>query len=326
MIILHVEAAVAEYYDHPLSDAYELAPRDQVSRFLKAEHPSYTATESPFLNIAKAATLDERWASARLRSTVSRSYALVRVLAGLDSMNFSARRELAGWLRQWLLRVERETEERPTISGIVTQAQLLSLLTSVAAANSATHGILEQRVVDALSEVVHPATAGWYARGLGDSVNASNLRRRKTGDCEFEHSTHHEVVAYEAHGGRLAEVYVDSHLHSLAAVLRLRSDDLAAIAPVDEWSIKVTFVAHDTAGLVNRDYVVEDFDVAFEFIDYLTLLDRATDALVARGEPESVLIGHANARIVGPLNELWTPQEARDRAAAFGGLALIAPP
>ena len=158
------------------------------------------------------------------------------------------------------------------------------------------------------------------------SVNASNLRRRKTGDCEFEHSAHHSVAAYEAHGGRLAEVYVEGHRRSLAAVLRARTDDLAAVAPVDEWDITITFIAHDIGGLVDRMDVIEEFDVKFEFIDYSDLFERARDALAARGEPESTLLGHANARIVGPLNEPWTPQEVLERAADFGGLTLVPPP
>jgi hypothetical protein len=327
LIILHFEAAVAEYYDHPLSATYELSPRGQVALFLQAEHPSYTAAENAFLNLAKGASaFDAAWVWGRNRQNRSRASALVRLLGGLESMGFSARRELAAWLRQWLIRIERRSDPRATLGGITSLAQITNLVSSVAVENSRTHGVLEQRVVDALSEVIHPSAAGWYPRGLGDSVNASNLRRRKTGDCEFEHSAHHSVAAYEAHGGRLAEVYVEGHRRSLAAVLRARTDDLAAVAPVDEWDITITFIAHDIGGLVDRMDVIEEFDVKFEFIDYSDLFERARDALAARGEPESTLLGHANARIVGPLNEPWTPQEVLERAADFGGLTLVPPP
>jgi hypothetical protein len=322
LIILHFASAVAEYYDHPLSATYELSPRGAVAGFLKEQHPSYTASENPFLNLAKGASaFDLAWVWGRDRAIRSRADALVGLLVGLESMGFSARRELAACVRQWLVRVERRQAAGLTpLPGVTSMPEVEALLSAVAVGNTRTHGILEQRVVDALCELIHPTSDGWFARGVGDSVNASNLGRRKVGDCEFERPEHSKIQAYEAHGGKLAEVYVAGHLRSLGAVLRSRRDDLAAIAPPDEWDIGVTFVAHDNGVLADRQELIGEFNVSIEFIDYATLNVRARDAVADRGEPESTLIGQTNARVVGPINEPWTPQQVRDRVA--GMLAL----
>ena len=66
-----------------------------------------------------------------------------------------------------------------------------------------------------------PGGRGWRSHGIGDSVNASNVSRRKIGDAEFQHATEKTVVAYESHAGRLTDVYVDGHVETLRRVIPL---------------------------------------------------------------------------------------------------------
>lgn len=319
LIVLHFATIIAEYYDHPLSATYELSPRGEVVRLLKTYHPSYEASENPFLNVAKGVpALDTAWAWGRKPSLRSRTYGLVRLLEGLERMGFAARRELATWLRQWLLRIEGRLSERVRqVPGVTSEDQVKRLLDFVMSSNTQTHGIVEQRLVDALTEFTHPRDGGWFARGIGDSVNASNVGRRKLGDCEYEHPRNHRVYAYEAHGGRLASVYVEGHLRSLGAVLASRRDDLAAVAQPDLWELRICFVAHELASLdeVAAHRTIGEFEVAIEFIDYKELVSRAEET-TNDGDLYSALIGPINARVIGPLNEPWTPQHVRDRVLA----------
>src|SRR3546814_11849064 len=67
--------------------------------------------------------------------------------------------------------------------------QLALIFAAIAEGNTATTGIAEQRLVDCYGVHRHPREEGWSPRGLGDSVFAPNLPRRKCGDCEFERAT-----------------------------------------------------------------------------------------------------------------------------------------
>ena len=81
---------------------------------------------------------------------------------------------------------------------------------------------------------------GWRSHGLGDSVNASNVSRRKLGDCEFQNASAADgSMAYEAHAGNLSQVYVDGHAQTLRRVLPLRIEEWERIAGVQEWNIEI---------------------------------------------------------------------------------------
>lgn len=70
-----------------------------------------------------------------------------------------------------------------------------------------TQGVLEQRIVDGLALLAFSGE-GWRPKGIGDSVNASNLSRRKLGDVEFTNVDGRTAIALEAHGGQLSINYV----------------------------------------------------------------------------------------------------------------------
>ena len=76
-----------------------------------------------------------------------------------------------------------------------------------AKSNSLTRGVLDQRLVDFLTRIVHPETH-WFARGLGSSVNKTNAAGRKYGDEEYlDLDSRKAIKAYEAHGGSLRDEY-----------------------------------------------------------------------------------------------------------------------
>ncbi len=138
----------------------------------------------------------------------------------LDAMAFSARRELQqpglgpGNLRHArLLQAAQEA-----LPNKYAPKQLDRIEAFVQAGNTSTSGIVEQRYVDAVTTTLHPEGQPWKSRGVGDSVNATNLSCRKLGDCDFQDTAGRTVAAYEAHGGMLTKAYVDKHLATLQRV------------------------------------------------------------------------------------------------------------
>lgn len=246
--MLHYQCVIAEYYDHTLSTIYEFKPRGQASDWLFDRYPdSLEVAGNPFLNNAKSVDeLGEEWARSKKPAQKTEAYALVRVIEGLDSMGFAARRELASWLRQLLVRRIRLAEGVSiTLPDFLTPAEVRRLFDAVASSETGTRGILEQRLVDAVCSLRHPGPE-WISRGLADSVNATNMSRRKCGDCDFQNAAKQLVVAYEAHAGRLTDLYIRAHVRTLAGVLAHRTQEWAEnVGPDLEWKVSVVFVAHE---------------------------------------------------------------------------------
>lgn len=246
--MLHFQCVIAEYFDHALSAVYEFKPRGQASKWLFEKYPdSLEVADNPFLNNAKSVDqLGEAWARSKKPDKKAEAHALVQIIDGLDRMGFAARRELASWLRQLLVRRIRLAEGiSVALPDSLAPNEIRRLFDTVAKSESGTRGILEQRLMDAVSSLRHPSPR-WIARGLKDSVNATNVSRRKCGDCDFQNAAMRDVVAYEAHAGRLTDLYVQAHLRTLDGVLEQRAQEWAEnVGPELDWSVTVIFVAHE---------------------------------------------------------------------------------
>jgi hypothetical protein len=305
--ILHYQCVVAEFFDHALTALYEFAPRGAVAEWVFARYPGdLSGAGNPFLNNAKSVDrLDSAWARSKDRQgLLSPASALVGIVSGLEVMGFAARQELAAWLRRWLLRVirltrplAREVPEWPTPGAVA------ALLRAIAADQTRTAGILEQRIVDAIALARHGEADGWRSHGIGDSVNASNISRRKLGDCEFQNASERRVVAYEAHAGILSQVYVDGHAQTLSRVLPTRIEEWERIADLNAWQVKVVFVAHSFSCLPTN-LEIDGMNVVVEFVEYSDFLAEAP----APGDLADLFATHVNAR----LNEPRTPLRVRE--------------
>jgi hypothetical protein len=249
--MLHFQCILPEFYDHDPRAIYEFSPRGGVSELLLKRYPdALEVSKSAYLNNAKGVDkLGHDWARSKKRSRRAEAHALVQIIEGLGSMGFAAKRELASWLRQLLVRRIRLAEEDSILlPGEFSPVEARRLVDAVARGETRTRGILEQRLLDAVCSSRFPAPS-WIARGLTDSVNATNISRKKCGDCDFQDSASRAVVAYEAHAGRLTEIYVQAHLGTLGRVLEQRKREWTEnIGPdLDRWTVRVVFVAHEIA-------------------------------------------------------------------------------
>jgi hypothetical protein len=299
--MLHFQCILCHYWDHTPTLLYEFSPRGQAVGPVLDLYDAIVATGNPFLNNAKAIDrLDRRWAVSR-EGDPRGAEGLVGILEGLDDLAFHPRREMARWLRGWLLRqIELHTVQATAVT-IDSVPELQKLLAAVAASETQTRGIIEQRVVDAISYSMHPPNQ-WHSRGIGDSVNASNLSRAKFGDCEFIDSKQRVVRAYEAHGGRLTDDYMAGHRRSLSRVADLRMVELETIAPAVDWTVEVLFVAHNLLAQ-RQTWTVDNLTIQLVPVTYQSLLSgvHARDVMPA-----------ARNCIVEPLNDRRTPESVRE--------------
>jgi hypothetical protein len=312
--ILHFLCSIAEFYDHALSVLYEFTPRGAVAGWLFDQYPSaLTGAGNPVLNNAKGSDqLTSAWAASR-EDRLDEARALVALISGLESMGFSARRELASWLRRWLVRLIRLTEPLAVLlPNEFSPKQIERILDGIATTETNTQGIIEQRVVDALTSESYPEPA-WRARGLGDSVNASNVSRRKLGDCDFQNAEARRVIAWEAHAGRLTEVYVEGHERTLGRLLRLRREEFEGIADPSEWAVEVVFVGHDLQANLPTSYTEEEIAIEITYQDYTELRDAAP-------EPEE-LVDAFSKHVNAVLNQKRTPTFVRERLRDLAGPA-----
>lgn len=249
-LLLHFLCVLAEYHDHALPYLYEFSPRGEAFYWLADQYPTALLPNADAaLNNAKSVqVLDDDWAAAKRTSTKTQAMALVGVIDGLDAMAFLQRRELASWVRTFIHRVIAINDPAPFAFPADPDENAMSLFAQrLGMQGSGTSGIIEQRAVDAISTALYDET--WVARGIGDAVNASNVSRRKLGDCDFQRVEQREAEAYEAHGGTLTRPYVQSHLRSLERVLQRRLDEEWSRIESDPtaWTVTVTFVATNLA-------------------------------------------------------------------------------
>ncbi|MCJ8289996.1 MAG: hypothetical protein HRT58_10060 [Crocinitomicaceae bacterium] len=305
--ILHYQCAISAFYDHGLTTAYEFSPRGTNARWLFDQWQ--LATGNPILNNAKAVdTLNFSWASARKPAEYPSAQILVDILVGMDQMGFIASKELATWIRRWLVRyIQLETEQIvPVLTGNSAEIRY-SVLSKITESPTQTYGILEQRLVDLVAAQLHSEN-DWRARGLSDSVNANNFSKAKLGDCDFQDSENRSIIAYEAHGGKLTQVYLDGHIKTLHRSLRKRSLELYNIEDPEAWSIKVVFVAYDFGMPVPESIVIDDYTVNFEFVTFENFL-----ANISSNAPG--FVDCCNQWFCTPINEMRTPHFVRSKVS-----------
>ena len=309
-IVLHANALTAEFFDHPPQEAaYEFEPRGGVVAWLQRElHPSYEAAESAYLNNSKGAyAFDSNWAWGRRPNKWRMAHSLSDLLHGLGAMPHAGRRELAGWLRQWLLRIERERQGSVVQTTIPDLDGARRFLIEMSKSNTATSGVLDQRALDFVASETYSSAPGWRERGLGHHVNASNTSKRKLGDVEFENANERSIVAYEAHGGRLTEIYVEGHRLSLRSVLHTRRADLIQVAPAAEWTIRVIFVAHEFGISVPADEVIEGFTVEWNFVTYEEFVANQIETL------STTSVSAFHRLVTQRISEPHVPDRVRER-------------
>lgn len=302
--ILHYQCSIAEYYDHAVTDMYEFAPRGTAALWLFEQYPKILLQAgNPFLNNAKSVeAIDNSWVRSKKPRDRPGAKALFDILDGLDDMQFAPRRELAKILRLWLHRIMRlSISDSVEIPQQLAMIEIENLLHNVAKGNSGTFGILEQRIVDLLAAVEHPQSDGWRSRGLGDSVNTTNVSKRKLGDCDFQHADSRLIVAYESHGGELTDVYVLEHLRTISKSLKERNKELEGIADLNDWNIEVVFVAHRLAiSSTFETSIIEGVRVNLEFTTFKDF--------VASAHP---YIADWEKNFLSPIREARTPNEVR---------------
>ncbi len=238
---------ILEYFDHSVLDLYEFSPRGQPAQNLFANYPeNLVSAGNPFLNNAKSVgTMDGSWVESKKPSDRPGARALFALLSAIDEMSYAARRELALIVRSWVMRFLRLSGDVATpLPELFTVPEVHQLVTHIRVGNTRTLGILEQRCLDAVATLQHPAVH-WMSRGLGDAVNATNISGRKLGDCDFQDGANRRIVAYESHGGTLTDVYIREHLRTLRKVVPLRKPELESVAPIEEWEATVRFFAHN---------------------------------------------------------------------------------
>ncbi|ALE91169.1 hypothetical protein AOC05_00325 [Arthrobacter alpinus] len=308
--ILHFCCVPLEFFDHPASYLYEFAPRGQIAMQLFARYPA--STGNPVLNNAKAVqTLDRAWARTRGGDD---AHALVAILESLESLPHVTRRSLAKVLRSWLYRViELETSTPIPLPTDLTAEEIERVIFYVADYETNTQGVLEQRIVDGLSFLAF-AGEGWRPRGIGDSVNASNLSRHKLGDVEFANVDNRTAIALEAHGGHLSITYVKDHQRSLARIVDQRLEESwSALDDPSAWTIRVIFVAHSRApsGLPKSEEISK-VRIEYEYWDYKQLIGHASASTDRLGNDKAF---HSFA--IQPLDLKTIRQSVRDRFLAI---------
>jgi hypothetical protein len=307
--ILHFQCTLAEYFDHAVTDLYEFSPRGKAALWLFDTYPdALTKAGNPFLNNAKSVErADAGWVRMKKKGERPGTAALEGILFNLEMMGFAARRELARLIRLWLHRILRLT--RPITNALpssLSQPEWDIVINAIGAENSSTYGILEQRVVDALTWGEY--TDGWRARGIGASVNATNISTRRLGDCDYQSSDRKTIFAFESHGGVLTDIYVKEHLRTLKKTFALRRDELEGIAEISDWTIHINFVAHT---LMLRDYADGDqveFEGAILTLRFVTFREFIDHWLVSAPNYE-----HLDQFVIAPLQKKQTPNEVRRR-------------
>lgn len=314
--ILHYQCTLAEYFDHALTDLYEFKPRGSSARWLFGAYPdALSRAGNPFLNNAKSVErADSGWVRMKKKAERPGTAALENILSNLEMMGFAPRRELARLIRLWLHRIIRLTKPLSNLlPDSFTSAEWSKILTAVGQANTATYGILEQRTVDALSWSQYGET--WRSRGIGASVNATNISSRRLGDCDYQNADERRIIAFESHGGSLSDIYIKEHIRTLKNSLLLRKQELEGIAEIGEWDIEITFVAHR---LLLKEYKnsqkiqLHDAKIVLKFITFGELI-KSWQA----DTPDYTLM---NKLIINPLRQKQTPIEAQRKLLALANL------
>lgn len=303
--ILHYQCSILEYYDHHVKDFYEFSPRGQAATNLFNSYPdAMLKAGNPFLNNAKSVgQVNFPWAAAKKNNEFPGAAALFSVVDGLDEMGYAARQELALWVRCYIHRFMVSAKPLDTpLPNTIDATSCLSLINNIRRKNTSTRGIIEQRVVDALTGLIHPENEGWNSRGIGDSVNASNLSKKKLGDCDFQNIENRTAIAYEAHGGLLTQTYLNEHIRTLPKSAQPRIDEWKTFSNVSDWNVRVIFVAHIFNAVTPDDIEIDGVTFSISFMHYTDLIAQTIDT-----QREEAL----NQFVLTPLSRRNTPSFVR---------------
>jgi hypothetical protein len=306
--ILHYQCSVTEYFDFATIDLYEFNPRGVAALTLFEKYPAkLNKAGNPFLNNAKSVEqITLAWARSKKSKYFSGAKALYYLLENLNSLGFSARRELSFWIRLWLHRVILINANEPTkLSSSITERQASRLIGFTSSGNTSTSGVIEQRLVDAAAKARHSDEAVWMPRGLKDSVNTTNISKKKLGDCDFQNPENLTVFAYEAHGGKLTDIYLREHVRTIRKILPYRIEEWATFSNVGDWRVKVVFVAHEIAlEQTDRIFNIDGVSIAIETTTFSDFLNSFELAVITPLIEEYVLI---------PLSEARVPESIRQK-------------
>lgn len=279
LFMLYFELLTLETTDRfPGRAIYECGPRGQKVKALwnSMYHPTQ---ENPYLNNAKSVySLDTAWAETKLsRETKNSSLMLADVFDIMSELPYTTRRRVAHVVRCYLVHVANEKRASTPLPAI-TPLNIRLFVERVAASNSLTKGVLDQRLVDFLTMCGHDYD-NWAPRGLGSSVNETNASGRKFGDVEYlslddKMTTH----AYEAHGGGLRDEYVQDHINSLFGTVEYFKGVAADRGEDFERKVEVVYVAHDISRLsrFKNGHAEEIAGVPFTF-RFMTFRDLVDD-------------------------------------------------
>jgi hypothetical protein len=314
--VLHYCALTGRFYDHPTTCLYEFSPRGEVGHAVfDAAPPNHAPKGNPILNNFKAIDhANEDWAAMRADYPIQ-ARALVNVLRQLESVPYLARKAALEIISCLLFRHYRlsASQNLEAVQAIESAAQVERLQLWISQEQTATKGIAEQRFFDAYLSGVYREQTGFRLRGIGDSVNASNLSKKKFGDIEAFNAKEQKLLGYEIHGGKLSQSYVDGHTKSLARVLSERTEELVNIAAPEDWTLEIIFIAHDLAGLEAFQLSVGGFEICFNFYSYEDFF-RSQHQLNSLEEAERLNL--FNTLFVDPVNSVRVPSEVRLRIAS----------
>lgn len=316
--MLHWQTILVEFQDFDPSLLYEYSPRGVVAKHLFGKHEAIGLGTggNPFLNNAKSAyAADMQWAMQKKPAQRGLAIGLSDTLQALKFQSYQGRKSMATLLR-WAIHKTLDIKESqdsnliPSLGDNDRNASLekiKSWLDYVAVSNTESRGIFEQRSIDYAVACLFAADTMEF-RGLGDSVNASNLSRSKFGDEEVIDSNNCVIKAFEPHGGTLTQVYVDEHLRSMSKVLLNRSEALEMVAPISEWDFNVIFVAH-AMDLKAQTHNISGAEIQVSFLTYEELLEQIEDGAHS---PELF-----NELVVGALNKAGVSSSLRAKALEY---------
>ncbi|MBV5259210.1 hypothetical protein FLX56_12370 [Synechococcus moorigangaii CMS01] len=309
LCMLHFQLTLAAFFNHRLTNAYEFLPRGAAVLWLADKYNSagLSVRKSPFLNNAKSVdALDSAWASSKKKAERHAARALSDTLKELDRLSDPSRSAAGQYIRALLhrkIRIAYETNrERQQAVPVFDVDIAQRLLRGVGRGNTATQGVIEQRLADCIALHEAGRTARWRWRGLGDSVFTTNTSQKKFGDIERKHPDDARIVAIEAHGGRLTEKYVLDHISTLAQVLPLRIAELEDRAPINEWQLELQFIAHELGEGLPPHYDVGGLTVTLRY-------RRFRDFEAMDVDPEFIAILSANFQ--APLNAIHVHPKTR---------------
>ncbi|MDA8210197.1 MAG: hypothetical protein M0Z92_14520 [Actinomycetota bacterium] len=309
--VLHFQMVIAEFFDHPLTNAYEFNPRGKICEWVTSKYNSESA--NPYLNNLKGVErLDATWAWQRKPKHRPMAISLASILEAASEMPYQPRRRFAKIVRLFLMKTLQLRKPASRIEMTVDSTDLARKTVEwVSAGPTHTLGIVEQRFLDWICIIAHPKEGGWRARGIGASINATNVSSGRLGDCDFQNQRNTLIEAYEATAGTISRPYVEHHLATLRKSLRARAEELRGVADLGDWKIRLVFVCHsigsDVIGAHPGLIEVDDGEAVPIEVGFMTFSDLA-DQLPGF---DKLVLEAFDARVIAALNERRCPERVR---------------